>query len=97
MDCTFDRECIAGEACSVSAFEASVTTDAGAARAMVETVFGTFPGLYSNTAGTAPHNVTAFVSETGDSLHLTYTDEAAWLTFHMPAAEMAITYLGACK
>ncbi|MEL7299749.1 MAG: hypothetical protein AAFM92_05130 [Pseudomonadota bacterium] len=97
MDCTFDRECIAGEACAVSAFEASVTPDAGAARATVETVFGTFPGLYSNTAGTAPHNVTAFVPETGNSLHLTYTDEAAWLTFHMPAAEMAITYLGTCK
>lgn len=94
--CAFDRECIVGESCEQSSFDVTVTASPSQGRATLGTIYGDIQGLYSNSSGEAPYNVTAFLPETGDSYHLTWDDTAAWLTLHFPSAEMAMTYVGTC-
>ncbi|MEO0357894.1 MAG: hypothetical protein AAF386_06295 [Pseudomonadota bacterium] len=95
--CNFTTECIAGDVCTDGNFDVTVTQRTiDPPRAILETVFGTFDGIYSNTKGQTPENVVAFQNDTGDSYHLSWHDGAGWLSLHMPTSDMAITYLGTC-
>ncbi|MGB1235452.1 MAG: hypothetical protein ACPG5U_06950 [Planktomarina sp.] len=96
-ECVFTTECIAGETCTDTDFQVSMERDPDVrTQARLVTEFGIFQGLYSNSRGNPPENVVAFLRDTGDSYHLSWTETSAWLTLHMPSSDLAITYLGQC-
>ncbi|MEL7104613.1 MAG: hypothetical protein AAGM21_01730 [Pseudomonadota bacterium] len=104
MACTFPTECMSGEACTDSGYSVTVDTALAPGSLAMEGGFPTADTIVTD-AETIPITwsgvgaALAATGRTGLAMHLLTVapDGTALYSVHLPAAEIAITYLGSCK
>ncbi|KIT17258.1 hypothetical protein jaqu_09890 [Jannaschia aquimarina] len=107
LTCIFEQECLTGEACAATTFEITVVERRGAApdpdaedaEAETETLLRTIAGDIDVVSAAETGEGRAWLGLDGLDSHAlsVASDRSAVYTAQIPAAEMALTYLGDCE
>ncbi|MEL7461691.1 MAG: hypothetical protein AAFX59_00490 [Pseudomonadota bacterium] len=104
MACSFQTECLSGEACADSGYTVTVETALRPGSLAMEGGLPTDDSIVTDAETIAitwsgVGAALAATGRTGSAMHLLTVapDGAALYSVHLPAAEIAITYLGTCE